>query len=491
MNQISYFRPLLRESIDRFLSERRNGERNFCNFTSIFCRLLQSLPDPPLEIVWFYSALTFHSLEFSDQEYSKPVLVVKELFQLIVSCSDSCNVNQKMATLAPVMCELYRLVVFDKKELRGEIEDLLEGIVGYISICCGTHFEEEGELESLSSCFEDLVRVWMVKRVGENCDTGKVMRAFFPLLGDGVLGRVCEGCEVGYLAGTIMTEAFLLRLCLKFGSFTLRTEIEEELRNNVVQMINGFRNVYFFDTILRMLLEPMLPVTSLLSIEDEVFLREVLYDAVIMAEYSFLDLQGGVELPSKHLKSLAVTWLLVADNAIRFAREIGDQTKVISYMDAFCESRLSSQLSKWIIGQTGICGQSSKPTIGTPIALIRWILNVEKQGIKVFDCDTYKIYAESIIRKSRKGYELPAIRSDGENLREDYFLYSENESEEDDKLDDDTNMVDSMDVALSTASGLISSGAIDDTRKRKEERMNDSGREVKFTRYEIQEYSVR
>lgn len=54
--------------------------------------------------------------------------------------------------------------------------------------------------------------------------------------------------------------------------------------------------------------------------EDEFFLREVLYDAVVMVEYSFLIPQIGIKLAGGNLKNLAVTWLFVADNAIRFVR---------------------------------------------------------------------------------------------------------------------------------------------------------------------------
>lgn len=54
------------------------------------------------------------------------------------------------------------------------------------------------------------------------------------------------------------------------------------------------------------------------SSEDEVLLRNILYDGVIMMEFSFLNPQ----LPGNHLKNIAVRWLFVADHAIQSARYV-------------------------------------------------------------------------------------------------------------------------------------------------------------------------
>lgn len=143
------------------------------------------------------------------------------------------------------MTELYSLV-FGKISCRKEIESLLEGVVSYISICCGTNFNEKDEFGALSSCFMDLVRVWLVGKIGEDSKFGENLRLFFPVVSDGVCERlVSEGCEVGFLAGIVMSEAFLLRLSLKFGLGIPRAELKKELHNCVVQMITAFGSYYF------------------------------------------------------------------------------------------------------------------------------------------------------------------------------------------------------------------------------------------------------
>ena len=61
---------------------------------------------------------------------------------------------------------------------------------------------------------------------------------------------------------------------------------------------------------------------------NEVLLREILYDAVIMMDHTFLSPQGGILLPGQQLKNLALAWSFVADNATRSVRydyECGDR----------------------------------------------------------------------------------------------------------------------------------------------------------------------
>ncbi|XP_031285256.1 uncharacterized protein LOC116143950 [Pistacia vera] len=484
-----HFQSMLKESVDRFLYEYRKGVTDFSNFTMIFSRLLQNLPDPSLEYVWFYSALTFYTTKFTAMPSSKHVLAAKDLFQLLVSCSSSCNVVKRVAILGPVIYELYHSVT-DKKDSKRDVESLLEGIASYISICCGTESEQDDRMEclNLNSCFLDLVHVWVVDRVGENCEFGD-LKVFLPIVGNKVRDGVGVGCRVGYLAGIVMCEAFLLRLCLKFGVTTSRDEWEKDLRDCALQMITGFRSFCFFDILLGMLLEPVLPVTSLLVSEDEVLLHHVLYDVVVTAEYSFLISQRGIQLPCRNLKILAMRWLFVVDNALRSVRENGDQAKVISYINAFSESYLLSQLIKWVTNQIGMGEKTSKPNLSTPVNLIKWLLVVEEQGIGVFDFDITKIYAKTVIFKSTVEYDRPVIMPNDKSLFGSLFLNTDNERRWQDKDDSDLEMVDFVDTEF-LADPCMMKSTTDSTRKRKEGRNIEGEIPVKFVKYNFHDNSV-
>ncbi|XP_075670415.1 uncharacterized protein LOC142640217 [Castanea sativa] len=490
------YQPMLTESIQRFLTEYRNGVTDFSNFGSIFSRLLQIVPDPPLQILWFYSALTFHTSKLTHHSpISKRVVLVKELFQLLTARSSPCGQFKKIATLAPVIYELYHLAVqHDNKISRKEIENLLEGVVSYTSICCGggggdceaVGVKEEEESLTVSG-FRDVLGVWTV----DNCGDRDELRVFFPVVSEEVRNGIRVGCGVGYLAGVVMCEAFLLRLCLKFGSGNSRLELEKDLHNWAIQTINGFQSFWFIDTLLKMLLEPVLPVTFLLSYEDEILLQEVLYDVVIRVEYSFLEPPRVIQLAGKHLKNLILKWLFVADTAIRSAREKGNQAKAFSYINAFSESCLPSQLIKWVTDQTVTGRKISKPNVSTPVALLGWLLTVEEQEVRVFDCEISKVQAKAAICKSRVEYVLPELKPNGNSLNESSLFSLAEEVRGEDKFNGDLEMVDSMDTAFLVANGMMKTTATDGTRKRKEGIKDEKELQVKFVKHHFHETSVR
>ncbi|GLT97286.1 hypothetical protein SLE2022_148590 [Rubroshorea leprosula] len=403
--ELGTYHPILSESIDRFLAEYRNGATDFSNFSSIFSRLLHNSPDPPLEVVWFYSALTFHADKSTVQDPSQRVCATKGLFQLLSSCSCSCNAVTKAAALAPVVYELCCLLS-EEKCSKSEAESLLEGVISYISLCNTQEAEEDYRL---SSHFVDLLGVWMVDRIGESNGVRiDYFRAFFPIISEEVRGSIVLGCGVGYLAGVVMCEAFLLRLCLMFEKGLSKMEVEKNAHHCAVQMITGVRSLYLLDVLLKMLLEPVLPVNYLLGPENEVFLREVLYDAVITVEYSFFNPGGRILLSNKQLTNLALMWLCVADSAIQFVRENSNQTKLFSYLTAFSKSCLPSQLLKWVSNQAGM-EEAGIRNLSTPASLIKWLLIVQDQGLEIFESDICKIYAKAVVCKPTVEYNIPAV----------------------------------------------------------------------------------
>lgn len=56
------------------------------------------------------------------------------------------------------------------------------------------------------------------------------------------------------------------------------------------------------------------------SSKDDVLLRKVLYDAIILADYSFLNPEKAIHLPTDQLKSLAMARLIVTHEAVEFFR---------------------------------------------------------------------------------------------------------------------------------------------------------------------------
>ncbi|XP_057959210.1 uncharacterized protein LOC131151806 isoform X3 [Malania oleifera] len=478
---------MLQESIDHFLSEFYKFQPDFSGLSSVFARLVQTMHDPPLEIIWFYSALTFRSNSAADDPLAR-VSVVKDLFQLLVSCSASCNGVKRVALLAPVIFKLCELVTSENIFwLRREIDCFVEGIVSYITMCCCQDSENDDGSVHLTGCFVDLLRVWTVDQGEENRNFEEALRLFFPLVSEGVRQGVGVGCGAGYLAGVVTSEAFLLLFCFKFGSGGPKAELQKNLLSWASDSIIGFKNWYFFDIILRTLLDPILPVTSLLSPEDEVLMRRVLYDTMVMIEHPFLD-SDSVLLPANCLKNLAITWLLVADDAVQFIRKHGDQTKAISYIDAFTESRLISQLIEWISNHAGMKQKLGRPNVSTPADLIRWLLILEDQGVRLFD-HIFKFHDKAIVYKSRADQEFSVFEPDIRSL-DNVFLPNDSKGEEKVEVVVDQATVGSVDAVFLAATCTSKLTGADRRRKRKEGDRVEGKTQAKFVKYHLDEMSI-
>lgn len=236
------YEATLKDSIDHFIADFRRGQTDFSYFQMIIFRMIQKMEDPPLEYIWFYSAVTFHSSRLTLQESSKKVLIVKDLLQSIVWFSEPCNGLQKVAVLAPVLYILYSCL---KRDLctRGEIEGLVEVIVSYISICCVNDLEEQDNVlgDYMMVNFLDLIRAWNVDQLGKSCEMDDALRLFFPLLSDEVRQQVNMRCGMRFLAGIVMAEFFLLRLCLRVS----RKESQGDMQISMAQTVKGFQNSCF------------------------------------------------------------------------------------------------------------------------------------------------------------------------------------------------------------------------------------------------------
>ncbi|KAL2317899.1 hypothetical protein Fmac_031775 [Flemingia macrophylla] len=534
MNPIPPYHPMLKESITRFLDRHRAGATDFADFTSIFSRTIHSTPDPPIPLLWFYAALQFRS--------QPPLPAARDLFHLLASCSAARPSASRIAALAPLLSVLHRLALADPAS-RVQAAALAEGVVSYCSIFCareGSSGDDSADVAVLD--FADLVRVWTV-------DDGGAEEGFFPLVSEGVRKGVQKGCEVGVLAGVVMCEALLLKLCLAFLSGVGRAEQEKKLMASAVHTITGFRSfrflvrglsvgsepnyvsllmLYWHVLILRYpfqddvgasftsdlstdqlqittsplsphgmcLMEPSHVLTSLPSIEvtqgseNEVLLKEVLYNSVMTIEYSFINPQAEFSLYANSLKDVAITWLFVAELALQSAREKGDQGKAMSYINAFCRSCIPIQLITWVTSQNSVGRKISRPNVSTPIALIKWLLVVQEQGFAVFASETAKqinFMLKANFFTSRTECLLPVIKHFFNNLDKNHFTNSINGEG---KVDGDVEMLDTVDtVNLAAAESL--STVIHGTRKRKEGIEDDTKTQLKFMRCQLLENSVR
>lgn len=464
----------LKQSMEDLLAETHKKTPNFSGFIDKFHSLMQAKLDPPLESIWVYTALSFRSRNFEKGDPLNRLSTINDLFQLVSSCSSPCNSSKSIALLAPIVFEVYKLVVEvlgkDSRKVNKRIKSLVEVIVGYISMCCCKGFSEESENIDMDLVIpvEDLVSIWIDRNVN--------LQSFLPLVSNEICGMINErGSNVKYLAGVVMVEAFLLKLCLDLRIGIEGIVLEKELKSWAVASISSFHNFYFFEMLMRMLLQPALPVTALVGPEDGNLLKNILYDAVILVEYTFLKSET-VHLSNEHVKSIAMTRLVVTLEAIELFRKNRDQKRATCYTSAFANSHFHSQITKWISTLISSDEKAGGISGSSPKALIKRLLQLEKQGIKLFSDSILKYHAKLLVSNSKEIDEQSVTKVEEKKLEDDEPLFSF-----DDREDEKNETMTAAYVAAARSMRLIN----DKSREKRKGSEGEEKEKIKYFKYDL------
>ncbi|MBA0638907.1 hypothetical protein Goklo_021972 [Gossypium klotzschianum] len=400
----------LKQSMEDLLAETHKKTPNFSGFIDKFHSLMQAKVDPPLESIWVYTALSFRSRNFEKGDPLNRLSIINDLFQLVSSCSSPCNSSKSIALLAPIVFEVYKLVVEvlgkDSRKVNKRIKSLVEVIIGYISMCCCKGFREESENIDMDLVIpvEDLVSIWIDRNVN--------LQSFLPLVSSEVCGMISErGFNGNYLAGVVMVEAFLLKLCLDSRIGIEGIVLEKELK-------------------------------SWAGPEDGNLLKNILYDAVILVEYTFLK-SKTVHLSHEHVKGIAMTRLVVTLEAI----------------ELFSSDEKAG----------GISGSSPK-------ALIKRLLKLEKQGIKLFSDSILKYHAKLLVGDSKEVDEQSVMKVEEKKLEDDEPLFSL-----DDREDEKNEAMTAAYVAAARSMRLIN----DNSREKRKGSEGEEKEKIKYFKYDL------
>ncbi|KAK9274527.1 hypothetical protein L1049_021776 [Liquidambar formosana] len=128
-------------------------------------------------------------------------------------------------------------------------------------------------------------------------------------------------------------------------------------------------------------------------------------------------------------------------------------------------------------------GKASRPNGSSPKALIMWLLNLEDQGIRIFDDSISKCRAKLVLDISKADYERPAGEVKGKKLDADLFYIDNKGLEEGDDEGKGTN--ESMSAAFVSAAHTMTLVDNEGGRKRKERRSSEKKKQIKFLKYNI------
>ncbi|EEC71019.1 hypothetical protein OsI_02713 [Oryza sativa Indica Group] len=266
-----------------------------------------------------------------------------------------------------------------------------------------------------------------------------------------------------------------------------RSELQKELRIWAVSSISVFQNQQFFGVLLNMLVNPPLPVYSLLSADDEILVRDVLYDALILVDYSFINKGAGVDQADSSLLPLYVSRLLITHDAINDARSKGDQGRAMSFMNAFFTSNIPTYFAKCATSQVGF-NQLSKPAAITPQALLKWLVDLEDKGFKVFGENVSRIRERLMYDEVKNGYQSRMTHSDADLFFIDKLSGGEvmdtRAGEDEEAVEMET--ADNAFMAAAQSMKAMANGM----RKRKDCGAEDAN-VVKFVKYKVEDSSVK
>jgi len=240
----------LKNTMQEILSEIPKESPEFSHSIDALYELMQTKVDPPFDVIWVYSAIKFGCRKALKGDTLEQISAAKSLFQLISACSASVGGSKSIALLAPVVFMIHSVVkeLFElkiEKKAMKEVKSLVDMILGFMSICCST-ISEEKDLNLVLS-LNDLACLWVDDVTDDDADdANEGFETLLPLVSSDVCGWICGGkFHVGYLAGAVMMEVFLLKLCLFFDMGMEEGELEMCLKSWSVSSISSFQNVYF------------------------------------------------------------------------------------------------------------------------------------------------------------------------------------------------------------------------------------------------------
>lgn len=424
----------LKEAVDKFVKDFRDGTLETLKSRQILGRLLQVNDDSPLELIWSFAAVHLTesrplaadsgvlvsetpsdggNAEILAEDVGSRISIAKDLFQCFTACTagKSCSGSTSIAALVPMIVILSEAVKefsehsnskplnkSEKKTLKN-LKNLVAEVLGYVAICGRKNrcFFPLNLPRSLSCCIA-LLEFLKVRRTGKDSERSfeRDMEEFFPLTSPSIQAALLdEDCNVEYLASVVILETTLLRLVVEVidwrrslkrqescGSAAKDGELRQNLKILTVNCIATAKNQSFFDILLELLLEKKLPITSFLSQDEEILLRGVLYEVTTLVNYAFLGQRGENQTNEANsgdkINKIFLNRMVVAHQAVQLFRSLGERSRAVSFSKAYSNVPVPSELLRWLNRQES---QPKQPQAlsQNPQAVIGRLVNLEDQ----------------------------------------------------------------------------------------------------------------
>ncbi|KAJ7260037.1 hypothetical protein O6H91_13G066000 [Diphasiastrum complanatum] len=294
-------------------------------------RLLQARTNPPLPLFWAYLVLDMAAeckSSISGEELNK-ILITQGLWQRLKTVSSGLtDAATAVAAIAPVVALLFNFasginahagLVTDMKSSEGKAlsgKDIrrflkrLKCVVGEILTFVAVCRQRKDSLgqgllvsstsnklnKGLSIALErnsDLLRDAILKYTSKDNIEKLTAAEALPLIRDDQRKRWRKREQVEFLADVVSIEIFFLQLLtlnleFRFGSKNKSNnsdnDFQKKLKLVAIHAAASTASLSSYETLLDILMEPSLPFHTVLNGEEEIILKEAIYEAVLFME---------------------------------------------------------------------------------------------------------------------------------------------------------------------------------------------------------------
>ena len=357
-------------------------------------RLLQSRANPPLSLFWSFAVIERSILTngeakvASDSEVETAHSVLQSL-----KCMTSgfCDGPVAIAAMAPIVRSAFETLVkcsaseskngagrTDDKKLWENLTKLIRHVSGFIALCHHKECPAPGGLFKAPS-----VCLGLDKWIAE----GTEFSSLFPFASTSLESSIKENissadtiCTLGVL---VEAEVALLRLLadvVRERSLG-RSELEKKLKHELIVYGKVLGSSGF---ILDALLEPPLPVLSILSPDEESTFRGILGEMVVtrVPNSEMFNHENGPSPPSKlGAQNECVVFLKrlsIARKTAAYFRSKNEHLRASNLLSSFRRQSAPSQLGDWLGGRSLVKILITTVVLKKPEVLLDWLLNAEE-----------------------------------------------------------------------------------------------------------------
>lgn len=359
-------------------------------------RLLQSRANPPLSLFWSFAVSERRVLTNGEAKValdSEVATAHSVLQSLKCMTSGFCDGPTAIATMAPIVRIAFETLVIlcsseckngadmtvkENAKLWGSLSTLIREVSGFIALCHHKGCPAPGGLFKAPS-----VCLGLDKWIAEGTEFSSLFPFASTSLESSIKKNISSVETIFTLGVLVEVEVALLRLIADAVQERPlgRSELEKKLKHDLI--VYG-KFLVSSGVMLDALLEPPLPVLSILSEDEESLLRGILGEMVVtrFPDSEMFNHENGPSPPSKlgaqNECDVFLKRLSIARKTAEYFRSKNEHLRASDLLSSLRRQSAPSQLGDWLGGRSVVKIWITTAVLNNPQALLDWLLNAEE-----------------------------------------------------------------------------------------------------------------